>query len=81
VECYGHTANVGCCKNAGAVLPFKRTYLCSVNLVETSLHNCASLITEEGRGVKMAEKEKVKKSKMKEEGGREGEKREEQRRR
>jgi hypothetical protein len=45
----------------------KKTYLYSVKLVETSMHSCTVLVTEEGRGSK--------KNRMKK--GREGEKREE----
>jgi hypothetical protein len=45
--------------NVGAALPLKRAYLCSVNLVETSMHNCVGLVTREGRGGKMAEKKRL----------------------
>jgi hypothetical protein len=58
--------------NVGAALPMKKTYLYSVNFVKTSMHSCAGLITEEGRGGKLVEKENVKKNKTKAgEGGRE----------
>jgi hypothetical protein len=55
----------------GSALQLRRAYLCSINLVETSMHNCVGHVTEKGRGGKMTEKEKVKKNKMKGGGGEE----------